>query len=412
MTSGNFAITAPDHDPRKGPPVHRLLIVLLFASLIPTATVAAAQSTPQSAADPVKIGVLNPTTGSFAVFGEQVNAGIRLYFDGVGNRAGTVPVELVFADTAGDPQQALEQARRLVGPEEVDLLIGIVNSAVVPPLAEFAAQEEVPLVITVGGARVATGADRSPFVFRTALANGQQDRVLGWYTATALGKERAATFAWDFLVGQERVDGFVATFTAAGGEIIAQQRPPLGTTDYGPFIGQVDPSAIDVVYAFFAGPGALSFVQQMRQFGLTPSVDLVAPDYFTAGILGEMGEDAVGLVQAGGYTAAIDSAENRAFLDAFAATADAPPGVYVAEGYTGALVVAEAIAAAASAEPAALLDALAATDVATPAGPLTFDDRGQAVRSVYLTRIEETDDGIAPTILETITAVDQDWTPA
>ena len=388
-----------------------LAILLLLGGVAQGAgpTAVAAQATPGAAAGPIRIGVLNPTTGPFAVFGEQVNNGTRLYFDGVGNTVGGRPIELVFADTAGDPQQALEQARRLVGQEDVDLLMGIVNSAVVPPLADFAGQEEVPLVITVGGARAATGADRNPNVFRTALANGQQDRVLGWYTAAELGKRRAATFAWDFLVGQERVEGFAETFTAAGGEIVAQQKPPLGTTDFGPFIGQVDPSAIDVAYAFFAGPGALAFVQQMRQFGVVPNVELVAPDYFTAGVLDQMGEDAAGLVQAGGYTAAIDSPENRAFREAYETAYGGDLGVYEAEGYIGAQVVAEAIEAAGGAERQPLLDALAATDAVTLAGPLTFDDRGQAVRTVYVTRVEP--GGGGQTIVATVDGVDQDWVP-
>jgi len=201
----------------------------------------------------------------------------------------------------------------------------------------------------------------------------------------------------------------VETFTAAGGEIVAQQRPPLGTTDYGPFVSQVDPSAIDVAYAFFAGPGAVAFLQQMRQFGIVPNVELVAPDYFTAGVLETMGEDAVGLVQAGGYTAAIETPENQAFLEAYAGSNAGEPGVYQAEGYVGAQVVAEAIEAAGGAEPRPLLDALAATDTVTAAGPLTFDDRGQAIRTVYVTRVESGDGG--QSIVATVEGVDQDWTP-
>jgi branched-chain amino acid transport system substrate-binding protein len=130
----------------------RLLTLLLAVTFAFTGLgVAVAQdATPGAspkASGPIKIGVLNPTTGSFAVFGEQVNAGIQLYFDTIGNEAAGAPVELVFADTAGDPQQALDQARRLIGEEGVDLLMGIVNSAVVPPIAELAATEEVPLIL-------------------------------------------------------------------------------------------------------------------------------------------------------------------------------------------------------------------------------------------------------------------------
>jgi branched-chain amino acid transport system substrate-binding protein len=389
----------------------RLLALILVLAIGVPAVGAAAQGTPEPAGT-IKIGVLNPTTGSFSVFGEQVNSGIRLYLDGVGNRAGETAIELVFADTAGDPQQALDQARRLVNDEGVDLLMGIVNSAVVPPLAQFAGEQQIPLVITIGGAQAATGPDRNPYVFRTAMANGQQDRVLGWYTATTLGKRKAATFAWDFIVGEERVGGFAKTFTAAGGEIVSQQKPPLGTTDYGPFISQVDPTSIDVIYAFFAGPGALAFTQQLAEFGFTPDIQVVAPDYYTAGVLSEMGEDAVGLVQAGAYTAAIDSPENQAFIAAYqAAGNEGLPGVYVEEGYLGAMVVAQAIANAGGSIGQPLLDALAATNLVGPAGPITFDDRGQAVRTAYITRVEQGGGGVQQTILESIENVSQDWQP-
>jgi branched-chain amino acid transport system substrate-binding protein len=393
----------------------RRFLTLSGASVVSLAAArrgARAQSTP-AAGDAVKIGVLNPTTGQFTVFGEQVNAGIELYFEGAGAMAGTLPVELIFADTAGEPQQALEQARRLVGEEGVHLLMGVVNSAAVPPLAEFAGQERVPFVFSVGGAQVATGPDRNPYVFRTALVNGQQDRVLGWYTAETLGKTKAATFAWDFLVGEERVGGFSETFTAAGGEIVTQQKPPLGTTDYGPFISQIDPSAIDVIYAFFAGPGALAFMQQLTDFGISPNVPVVASDYFTAGVLAEMGDVAEGLVQAGGYVPSLDTDENKAFVEAYRAKADAEPGVYVEEGYTSALVIAKAIEAAGGmGDEQAFLDALAAINVTGPAGPLTFDDHGQAVRSVYLSKVEKTDDVVVQTVIDTVEEVSQDWTPS
>ncbi len=391
-----------------------LMFVLAMSFAMTGLATAVAQDASPAAGEPIKIGVLNPTTGSFAVFGEQVNAGIQLYFDSVDNTVAGHPVELVFADTAGDPQQALDQARRLIGEEHVGLLMGIVNSAVVPPIAELAATEQIPLILSVGGAQMATGENRSPYVFRTALANGQQDRVLGWYTATAMGKTRAATFAWDFIVGEERVGGFSETFTAAGGEIVTQQKPPLGTSDYGPFISQVDPTSVDVAYAFFAGPGALAFTQQMADFGLTPNISLVAPDYFTAGVLQEMGDAALGLVQAGGYVAGIDSPENAAYLELFANSGqDRQPGTYDYEGYLSALVVAKALESAGGiADEQAFLDALVATDITTPSGQFTFDDHGQAVRTIYVTKVESGDGGVVQSIVETVDGVSQDWLPA
>ncbi|HBY92953.1 MAG TPA: hypothetical protein DEP84_03150 [Chloroflexi bacterium] len=385
----------------------------------PTVTVAepTAEPTQASPQQPtsVKIGVLNPTTGSFTVFGKDVNAGIELYFNSIDNKVADTPIELVFADTAGDPQQALEQARRLVEQEKVDFLTGIVNSAVVVPLAQFADQQEVPLLILVGGALAATGPDRSPYVFRTAMANGQQDRPLGWYTASELGLKRAATFAWDFAAGEARSKAFAAAFTAAGGNIVTQQKPPVGTTDYGPFISQVDPTSIDVAYAYFAGPGAIAYVQQMRQFGLTPDLQIVSPGFLTEGeVLQSQGKDALGIISATHYTPVLDNPENKTFLEQYEAKFGGLPGTYVEAGYLGAVVVAAAIEAVGGdlSDKQPFLDALAELNLDTPAGPFRFDARGQAIRNIYITRVVEAGDGsVTHEVIDVIEDVSQDWSP-
>ncbi|MCB9450217.1 MAG: ABC transporter substrate-binding protein [Anaerolineaceae bacterium] len=359
----------------------------------------------------VKVGVLNPTTGGFAIFGEQANQGIQLYFDN--HAIDGVNVELVFADTAGDPQQALEQARRLVEQEQVDMLLGLINSAVAVPLAQYADESETPLIVSIAGARAATDGTH-PYVVRTALANGQQDGPLGWYTATQLEKKNAALFAWDFIVGEERAGAFATAFTAAGGTIVTEQKPPLGTTDYGPFISQVDPESIDVAYAFFAGPGAISFAQQMRDFGLTPDIQVVAPGYFTAGVLGAMGDTVEGLVQADGWVPALDNEENTAFLELFDSQVGGEAGVYVEESYTAAEVAARAIEAVGGdmSDKAAFMEALLSLSFDSAAGPFSFDETGQSVRNVYVTQVVMNDEGTSvQQVLDTIEAVGLNWEP-
>lgn len=372
----------------------------------------AVEDEPTDAPQTVRIGVLNPTSGNLAFSGEQSNTGIQLYFDN--HSIEGVEVELVYADTAGDPQQALEQARRLVDQEQVDFLMGLVNSAVAVPVAQFADEEQVPLLMVVAGAQAVTGPDRSPYVFRTAMANGQQDRPLGWYTASEMELTDGATFAWDFLVGEERAGAFSDTFTAAGGTIVAEQNPPLGTTDYGPFISQVDPAEIDVIYAFFAGPGAIGFMQQLQEFGFTPELQVVASGYFTAGVLEPMGTTALGLVQGTQYVSALDNPENQAFLELYEAEIGGEPGVYEAEGYLGAEVAARAIEAVGGDmdDPQAFLNALAGLEFDSHAGPFRFGDSGQSVRNVYITQVVETGEGgVTQEVIDVIEAVSLDWTP-
>ncbi|MFQ5795278.1 MAG: ABC transporter substrate-binding protein [Candidatus Bipolaricaulia bacterium] len=385
------------------------MLLALLAFLYAGGMSIAAQA---QAARTVKIGVLNPVSGGLAIFGQWENQGIELYFNN--HEIEGVNVELVFADTAGNPQQALDQARRLIDREKVDFLMGTVNSAVSVPLAQFADEAEVPLLIVIAGARAVTGEGRSPFVFRVAMANGQQERPLGWYVGEKLGLKRAAPFAWNFLVGEERAGMFIDAFTAAGGTIATQQMPPLGTTDYGPFIGRVDPNRVDVIYAFFAGPGAIAFMQQLQEFGLTPRLQVVADGYFSTGVLGAMSETALGLVQASQYVSSLDNPANRRFLVLFSAQIGGEPNMYIEEGYLGGEVAARAIQAVKGdlSDTQAFLSALARLEFIGTSGPFRFDDNGQSVRNIYLTEVVRAEDGgIRQKLIDIISNVSQNWTP-
>jgi len=52
------------------------------------------------------------------------------------------------------------------------------------------------------------------------------------------------------------------------------------------------------------------------------------------------------------------------------------------------------------------------TDITTPSGQFTFDDHGQAVRTIYVTKVESGDGGVVQSIVETVDGVSQDWLPA
>ncbi|MEZ4705577.1 MAG: acetolactate decarboxylase [Caldilineaceae bacterium] len=55
---------------------------------------------------PLKIGVLNPTSGPLATFGQDVNVGIERFFESLGGNINGRPIELIMTDTAGEAEQA------------------------------------------------------------------------------------------------------------------------------------------------------------------------------------------------------------------------------------------------------------------------------------------------------------------
>src|SRR6202162_2925689 len=82
------------------------------------------------AADPVKIGVVAPLSGTYAGIGQQVKWGLELATKEV-NAAGGImgrQVELSFEDEEANPSVAVQKADKLFQVGKVDFLTGTVNS--------------------------------------------------------------------------------------------------------------------------------------------------------------------------------------------------------------------------------------------------------------------------------------------
>lgn len=109
----------------------------LAACGTPATTAAPAAATKAPAGPPLKVGVLVPTTGIYAVLGESITEGMKMYFESVGNTAGGRKIELVTDDEGDKPDEALKKARKMVEQDQVDLVAGIVSSGVAAAMRSF-----------------------------------------------------------------------------------------------------------------------------------------------------------------------------------------------------------------------------------------------------------------------------------
>src|SRR5689334_24769773 len=80
-------------------------------------------------AEPLRIGFLTVRTGPLAAGGKQMEDGINLFLKERNYTLSGRKVEIVFADTAGQPAQAKTKAQDLVERDKVNVLVG--------PLATF-----------------------------------------------------------------------------------------------------------------------------------------------------------------------------------------------------------------------------------------------------------------------------------
>src|SRR5882757_10526436 len=90
----------------------RLAAVLLCVLALAGEAAAAEKST-------VKLGVVGPFTGPFAVMGEQWRQGIEAYLAVRGDTVNGRKVEVIYRDTTGNPATAKQLTQELVTRDKV-----------------------------------------------------------------------------------------------------------------------------------------------------------------------------------------------------------------------------------------------------------------------------------------------------
>src|SRR5215510_7564500 len=192
------------------------------------------------AQEPLRIGFLTVRTGPLAAGGRQMEEGINLFLKERNSTLSGRKVEIVFADTAGQPAQAKSKAQELVEREKVHILVGPLATFEALALDDYVLQAKVPLLPPMSAAQVDLAQQKkSDYVIHTYGTVAQAMYVMGDYAAKKLGMKRVAMVADDFTYGHEGAAGFHKTFEDAGGRIVQKLWPPLNAPDYGSFIGQL-----------------------------------------------------------------------------------------------------------------------------------------------------------------------------
>lgn len=352
---------------------------------------------------PVKIGLVVPTSGVYEPLGIDMTRGFELYLDQNDDQLGGRDIELVRADEGEGPDVGVPATSKLVTQDQVQAVVGLVNSATALGVKESVVAAKVPLIVANAGADEL--ADGSEFVWRTSFTNGAVGAALGPVVAEAVGDEPVYLMASDYAAGNESIAGFTETFEAAGGTIVGTSLTPFGTTsDFQPFLAQAQNSGAGAVYAFYAGAEAVNFVKQYRAFGLSDDIPLYAAGFLTeGGVLAAQGQDAIGVRTSLHYSDLLDTPENASFVEAYTAAYDAPPTVYAVQAYDAAAVLDQALAAADGTDGQAIADALAEVgEIDSPRGAWSFDEDHNPDQSYLLREVQDVDGEPGNTVVETL----------
>ena len=354
-------------------------------------------------AEEYKVGLLLPFSGVYAGLGSHIENGFQLGLEHFGGDLGDNTVTVAREDTEAKPATGLVKAKKLVLQDKVDVIAGIVSSAVLGAVRDFAHGAKTPIVVANAGNDQMTGEKCSPYLIRVSFSNSMINRPMGPWLA-AKGVKKAYLLAPDYAAGHQMMGAFKEGFVANGGEIVGEAYPPLrDTKDYGSYISAVKASDADAVYAFFAGGAAITFVKQYHDFGLAKDVPLYGAGFLTsAAYVHVQGEAADGIVGSLHYVPALDTPENKKFQEAYQAKYEKVGSEFAVQGYDAAHMIVEAIKAAGG-DKEAFKAALAKVKFTGPRGPLQIDPAtNNVVQNMYIYENKFQDGKVVQTVLDTI----------
>jgi branched-chain amino acid transport system substrate-binding protein len=359
---------------------------------------------------PLKIGLMTVKTGPLAAGGLHIEEGISCFLKEKNFTLSGRKIDLIVADTGGSPATAKNKAQELIERDRVDLIMGPLAAFELLAILDYLAQAKMPTLAFAGEEDV-TQRRTNPYLVRTSDSAAQCLYPLADYAIKEMKLKRAVTMADDFAFGYEQIGGFQRVFEDLGGRVTKKLWSPLNTPDYIPYIAQIQDC--DVVCQVLVGANPIKFTKQYHELALKQSLlggSTVADDT----IIRTFGDEAIGLVNAIPYTLDLDTAANHRFIAAMKKNYgdDVPIGFYAACNYVNGQIVETALekTGGKSDDPAQFIKAVRSVSLTeTPRGPVSFDDYGNLIFTVYIRRIEKANGKLVNKTIKTYPKVSQFW---
>lgn len=354
------------------------------------------------AQEPIKIGLILPMTGPFASTGKQISAAANLYMQQNGATIAGRKVELLLRDDTGVADVTRRIAQELIVNDKVTAIAGFGLTPLALATAPVATQAKTPMVVMAAATSVIT--ERSPFIVRTSQVVPQISSPFAEWVAKQ-GIKKVVTIVSDYAPGHDVEKSFSESFVKAGGQA-ENIRVPLQNPDFAPFLQRVADMKPEAILVFVpSGMGTL-FMKQYVERGLDKSgIRLIGTgDLTDDDILESIGDVALGIVNAHHYSAAHNSPENKAFVEAFRrANNGLRPNFMAIGGYDGMHALYEGLKKTNGAGGEALVDAMKGMSWTSPRGPISIDrETRDIIQNVYIRKVEKVGNELYNVEFETI----------
>ena len=332
---------------------------------------------PAQAAKAIKIGIVDCYSGPPAAYTNDVRDAFKLEVDKI-NAAGGIlgrKIEVLTRDSKFKVDLGLSAAKELIYRENVDIMMGTINSALALAISDMCKKEKVPFFVTFSKSAKITGAKGHRYVFsiteNTALA--------GKAAAAGLAKKPYKKY-WiagdDYEYGHAIADGVWDNLKKLRPdvELLGQSWWKVGEPDFTPYITAILSAKPDAVIVATGGRDCVPFLKAAKATGFNERVPFfmhTATELATLKPLGlDAPENVLGTSNYFFYYPETDA--NKSFVKKFETAYSRKPAVGAVYGLLAAKFIFGAYKKAGKVDTEKLIDNVEGMSVDSPVGKVTM----------------------------------------
>ena len=185
------------------------------------------------AAEPIKIGILDPLSSSYKTSSIHDVHGANVAVDLFNKNGGVLgrPVAILEADDASNVQTALKAAMKFIKEDRVDFLMGTFNGDVALAVADLAKKENKLFMVTGAHVMDLTGAGCNSHTFVFMPNANMLAKSVAPHLVKAYGTKCHMVTA-DTVDGKAALAAMTDALKANGAEILGNTVTPFGATDF------------------------------------------------------------------------------------------------------------------------------------------------------------------------------------
>ncbi|MEW9677725.1 ABC transporter substrate-binding protein [Lentibacillus sp. L22] len=334
-----------------------------------------------------KIGVVTFGSGSGAAYGEAITNGLKLAQSEI-NGQGDVNIDLAIEDSAGEPDQALSAAQKLMNSENVTGIIGPTLSTEFEVVAPVADQNGVPIL---GTSTTAQGIPQiGEYVFRDSIPESlaipaSVEKAVEEYDA----KKVAIMYGNDDVFTKAGYDSMKEAAEDLDLDIVTTQTFQKGQSDYKAQLTKIKQLKPDIILCSALYNEGAVIMKQARSQGI--DVPFVGGNGFNSPeVIDIAGDAGNGLIVATPWFTGKDDEKVQDFVKAYKDEYGDEPDQFAAQAYDGLYIIADALKNAGDDDRDKLRDALAETkDINGVLGNISFDEDGDVVMDPVVLTIKD-----------------------